>query len=54
MCSLNDHILMVGLGVAGRKIRLGPENIDIFYETLKSDVMFLRDLNIMDYSLLVS
>ena len=39
---------------SGRKIRLGPENIDIFYETLKSDVMFLRDLNIMDYSLLVS
>ena len=38
---------------SGRKIRLGPENIDIFYETLKSDVMFLRDLNIMDYSLLL-
>jgi 1-phosphatidylinositol-4-phosphate 5-kinase len=37
-----------------RKIRLGPENIDIFYNTLKADVDFLKELNIMDYSLLVS
>ncbi len=39
---------------SGRKFRLGPENIDIFYNTLKADVTFLRDQNIMDYSLLVS
>jgi 1-phosphatidylinositol-4-phosphate 5-kinase len=39
---------------SGRKFRLGPEHIDIFYDTLKADVIFLRDQNIMDYSLLVS
>ena len=39
--------------VTGRKIRLGEENIDLFYETLKADVMLLASLNIMDYSLLV-
>ena len=38
----------------GRKIRLGEENIDLFYETLKADVNLLQSLNIMDYSLLVS
>ena len=37
----------------GRKIRLGEENIDLFYETLKADVNLLQSLNIMDYSLLV-
>ena len=39
--------------VTGRKFRLGEENIDLFYETLKADVMLLASLNIMDYSLLV-
>lgn len=38
---------------AGRKIRLGEENIELFYETLKADVNLLASLNIMDYSLLV-
>eukprot|EP01032_Pedospumella_encystans_P012007 gene12007-13921_t len=38
---------------SGRKIRLGEENIDLFYETLKADVNLLQSLNIMDYSLLV-
>jgi hypothetical protein len=37
----------------GTKIRLGAENIDIFYETLKADVTFLKNQNIMDYSLLL-
>ena len=40
--------------LTGRKIRLGEENIDLFYETLKADVNLLQSLNIMDYSLLVS
>jgi hypothetical protein len=39
---------------AGRKLRLGEENIDVFHDTLKADVALLAALNIMDYSLLVS
>jgi hypothetical protein len=35
------------------RIRLGKERIDIFYNAIKADVYFLKDLNIMDYSLLL-
>lgn len=35
------------------KIRIGTENSHMFKEQLTKDVYFLRDLNIMDYSLLV-
>lgn len=38
---------------SGRKLSFGEGNIDIFRETLIADVYFLRDLGIMDYSLLV-
>jgi hypothetical protein len=38
---------------AGRKIRLGDDNIEMFHNTLKADVELLASLNIMDYSLLV-
>jgi hypothetical protein len=38
---------------AGRKIRLGDDNIEMFRNTLKADVELLASLNIMDYSLLV-
>lgn len=38
---------------SGNKVRLGEPNIDIFHETLKADVTFLKELHIMDYSLLL-
>lgn len=38
---------------SGRKFRFGEERIDIFYKTLTADVGLLKELNIMDYSLLV-
>eukprot|EP01034_Spumella_vulgaris_P022517 gene22517-28650_t len=38
---------------SGRKLCFGPENVKLFRDTLHADCMFLRDLNIMDYSLLV-
>lgn len=43
----------VNLQESGRKIMLGEDQIDVFHETLLADTVFLRDLNIMDYSLLV-
>eukprot|EP00981_Chlorochromonas_danica_P002710 scaffold537_cov180-Ochromonas_danica.AAC.15 len=42
----------VNLQESGRKIMLGEDQIDVFQETLLADTVFLRDLNIMDYSLL--
>lgn len=38
---------------SGRRLCFGEGSIDIFRETLIADVYFLRDLGIMDYSLLV-
>lgn len=43
----------INLMESGRKICLGAEKIDIFYQTLREDLHFLSKLNIMDYSLLV-
>ena len=51
--SSHSWSLFVCYWCAGRKIRLGEANIDIFADTLRADAALLESLNIMDYSLLV-